>query len=195
MVLLIPTSYPIFKREMGSHMYSATAYFVAATMANVLVNIFYPIIVSLLSFWWYQYPVSDLYGFLCFLLVMMTAAMCGVAFGQVIGSFARTEMTALIVLMQTLTTYYMGAGVLSNASASGSNWFGTFLQWISPLRYLNELALRRMLAGRLDIIQNGILEKFGFEYGVFWCSFALASYIVVCLLIGCFLMHTLSKGS
>lgn len=154
MVLLIPSAYPVFKREMGSHMYSSTAYFVASTMSNVLVNIFYPILVSLLSFWWYGYPVSNFYGFLCFLLIMMTSAMCGICFGQVIGSFARTEMTALIVLFQTITLYYMGAGVLINASDSGSNWFATFLQWISPLRYINELAMRRILAGRLDIIQN-----------------------------------------
>jgi len=50
-------------------------------------------------------------------------------------------------LLQTLTIYYMGSGMMANAG-DGANWFGTFLTWISPLRFLNELAMRRMMAGR-----------------------------------------------
>ena len=56
MVLMIPMAYPIFCREMGSRMYTATAYYFAATLSNVLVNIFYPFLVTMLTFWFYGFP-------------------------------------------------------------------------------------------------------------------------------------------
>jgi len=37
MVLQIPLGYPVYKREMGSHMYSASAYFFANTIANLCI--------------------------------------------------------------------------------------------------------------------------------------------------------------
>ena len=52
--------------------------------------------------------------------------------------------------MQSLTVYYLGAGMMINAS--NANWLGVFFQWISPLRYVNELAMRRMLAGRPQML-------------------------------------------
>ena len=149
MVLMIPSNYPVYRREMGSHMYSASSYFTAATFSNIATNIFYPILVSLLTFFFYDYPISDFGGFLAFFAVEASAALAGICYGQVIGSFITTEYAAMTWLMQSLTIYYLGAGMLTNAG-SGSNWFGDFLQWISPLRYLNELAMRRMLAGRDD---------------------------------------------
>ena len=147
MVLMIPSNYPVYRREMGSHMYSATSYFTAATFSNIATNIFYPILVSLLTFFFYDFKISDFGGFMAFFSVEASAALAGICYGQVIGSFITTEYAAMTWLMQSLTIYYLGAGMLTNAG-SGSNWFGDFLQWISPLRYLNELSMRRMLAGR-----------------------------------------------
>ena len=146
MVLLIPTAYPVFKREMGSRMYSASAYFWAATASNICANIFYPLLVSTLTFWFYGYPIDTFGGFILFFLVEASAAMMGICFGQVIGACVENETTALTWLLQSLSIYYLGAGML--ISAADANWLGVFFQWISPLRYVNELALRRILAGR-----------------------------------------------
>ena len=85
----------------------------------------------------------------------------------------------------------MGSGMMVNAGTT--NWFGSFLQWISPLRYLNELAFRRMLAGRLEFINNVILEQLGFTWGVMWCSVAIFCYMVVALTLAWFLMVRESK--
>ena len=125
MVLMIPLAWPVFQREMGSHMYSASAYFISATASNICINMFYPLLVSLLTFFFYGYPISNFEGFMYFLLIEATAALAGLCFGQVIGSFVHTEYTALTVLLQTLTVYYLGSGMLVNAAES--NWFGTFL--------------------------------------------------------------------
>ena len=69
-------------------------------------------------------------------------------------------------------------------SANDANAFGTFLQWISPLRYLNELMFRRMLAGRPEIITEVILEKVGFTWGNTVCLSALFGFIFVCFVAG-----------
>jgi len=69
MILMIPINFTIYKREMGSHMYSSHAYFMAAILSNVCVNIFYPVLVSLLTFWFYEFPISNFGGFMCFLSV------------------------------------------------------------------------------------------------------------------------------
>ena len=81
MVHMIPLAFPVFQREMGSHMYSATSYFIAATLSNICINIFYPLLVSLLTFFFYGFPVSNFEGFLCFFLIETTAAMAGICFG------------------------------------------------------------------------------------------------------------------
>ena len=50
-------------------MYSPTAYVMAATLASACVNIFYPIMVSIFTFWFYKYPIHDFGGFMAFLSV------------------------------------------------------------------------------------------------------------------------------
>ena len=187
MVLMIPLAFPVYRREMGSHMYSASAYFIAATASNICVNLFYPLLVSLLTFWFYGFPISSFDGFMCFFLIEASGALAGILFGQVIGSFVTTEYTAMTWLMQSLMVFYMGAGMLTNARTT--NWFGTFCQYISPLRCLNELSLRRMLAGRNRVTSALILQELGFTWGVTTCSVLLFTYMVVCFTLGWSLMN------
>ena len=125
MVLMIPMAFPVYRREMGSHMYSASAYFISCTASNICVNMFYPMLVSLLTFWFYEFPIHNFDGFMCFFLIEAGAALAGICFGTMIGSFVRTEYMAMLVLLQSLTVYYNGGGLISNAATS--NWFGTFL--------------------------------------------------------------------
>ena len=99
MVLMIPMAYPVYCREMGSRMYTATAYFFSTTMSNVLINIFYPLLVSLLTFFFYGFPEGGLGGFLCFFLIEVGGALAGIAFGQVIGSFVQSEYAAMTWLL------------------------------------------------------------------------------------------------
>ena len=146
MILLIPMALPVFKREMGNRMYTPAAYFWATTASNICTNIFYPVLVSCLTFWFYGYPIDTFSGFFLFFLVEASGALMGICFGQVIGSIVDNENAAITWLLNSLSVYYLGAGMMINAS--NANWLGVFFQWISPLRYVNELALRRILAGR-----------------------------------------------
>jgi len=50
-----------------------------------------------------------------FFLIELCAAVMGLCYGQLIGSIVYTEYFALLTLMQTITIYYLGAGILINA--------------------------------------------------------------------------------
>ena len=99
MVLMIPLAFPVYRREISSHMYSPSAYFWAATLSNSIIHVFYPLLVSMLTFWFYGFPVGGLKGFGAFFLIELVGAICGICFGQVIGSFVRTEYTAMTWLL------------------------------------------------------------------------------------------------
>ena len=81
MVLLIPLAFPVYVREMGSHMYSATAYYTAATLANICTYFFYPLLVSILTFPFYQFKADDFWGFCNWFLVSGLMAFAGLCYG------------------------------------------------------------------------------------------------------------------
>jgi len=83
--------------------------------------------------------------------------------------------------------------VLVNSKTA--NWLGTFLTWISPLRYINELAIRRMLVGRHKLVEEFVLDTFGFTWGVQTCSILCGAYMLLCIGTALFLMNYLAKRS
>ena len=123
-VVSVAQSYPIFRRENASRMYTTAPYFLANTCSNVSINIIYPTLVSLMSFWFFKYPDGGFGGFMLFYMINLISAVMGLCYGQLIGSCVYTEYFALLTLMQTLTIYYLGAGLLINAE--DANWLATF---------------------------------------------------------------------
>ena len=160
-IMQVPSSYTIFRRELTSHMYGPTAHFFSGTLSALLWILFYPVLISLLTFWTYGFPIETFEGFLNFLVIMIVSAYAGVCFGKFMTSFIHQENTAQIGLMQGLIIYYLGGGLVYNAS-SGSNWLGDLLQYISPLRVINELMFRRMLEGRGNI-KDAVILRFQFQ--------------------------------
>lgn len=68
-------------------------------------------------------------------------------------------------------------------NSATSNWFGDFLQYISPLRFGNELGMRRLLTSR-NYIEDIVLNFFGFTWGVGMCYMALVLYSAFFFLLG-----------
>ena len=99
MVLLIPLAFPVYKREMGSHMYSASAYYFANTLANICTYFFYPLFVTALTFPFYKFEVGDFEAYLHWLLISGLMAFAGLCYGQVIGTFINNDYTALSWLL------------------------------------------------------------------------------------------------
>ena len=81
MVLLIPLAYPVYKREMGSHMYSAASYYWASTFANLCTYFFYPLVVSALTFPFYKFRDAGLIEYLNWLLISSMMAFAGLCYG------------------------------------------------------------------------------------------------------------------
>lgn len=125
MILLIPSAYPVYRREIGSRLYSPTAYFIAQTLSNTTIYVFYPLLVTLLTYFFAGFPLTAV-GFFQWLAIMTTMALCGICFGQVIGCFVTGEYSAIAWLLQCVSIYYSGGGVLVNAG-TGSNTFGDIL--------------------------------------------------------------------
>lgn len=76
--------------------------------------------------------------------------------------------------------FNLGAGSFSNLG--NSNWMGTFLSYISPMRYASELLLRRLLSEKF--YQDYVYEFFHYEYGVATCYSVLAGFAVFYFLLG-----------
>jgi len=99
MVLLIPLAFPVYKREMGSHMYTASAYYLACTLANMCIYLMYPLLGASLTFPFYKFEVDGFEAYLHWLLICGLMAFAGLTFGQVIGCFVQDDFTALVVLL------------------------------------------------------------------------------------------------
>ena len=50
-ILQIPMQAPVMKRELANKMYSPTAYFLGRFLSNMILQIFYPLIMILVLFW------------------------------------------------------------------------------------------------------------------------------------------------
>ena len=174
-------------------MYTVAPYFLANTCSNITTYVIYPILVSFLTFFWFKYPESDFGGFMLFFMIELVAAVMGLCYGQLIGSIVYTEYFALLTLMQTITIYYLGAGILINAQEA--NWLASFFQWISPMRYANELAFRRILAGRDENFVNETLEQLGYTWGPTLCASLCFVYMIGALSTGMILMVYRNRGA
>ena len=81
MVLLIPLAYPVYKREMGSHMYTAASYYWASTFANLCIYFFYPLVVSALTFPFYKFRGTGFNEYLNWLFISCMMALAGLCYG------------------------------------------------------------------------------------------------------------------
>jgi len=81
MILLLPMAYPVYRREMGSRMYSATAYFFASTLSNICVYAFYPLLVSCFTFYFYEFEDDSFGAFMLWLSIQFVMAVAGICFG------------------------------------------------------------------------------------------------------------------
>ena len=128
-------------------MYSITAYYFAAlTMAFVLVW-FYPVFVSIVTFYWLQLPADTAWSFFNYTAILGVTCLGGSYFGFMLGCFIRNEMAATETCSLFITLFNLGAGCFANAGAN-ANIAVKLLTHVSPMRYSAELAMRRITEGR-----------------------------------------------
>jgi len=81
MILMVPSAFPVYQREVNNRMYKPSAYFWANTISSILSYMLYPILVSLLTFWFLDFADSSFLAFLEWLGVLSYSAFAGLCFG------------------------------------------------------------------------------------------------------------------
>ena len=175
-VLQIPIMVPVFKREIMNRMYTPTVYFLARLLSNLILQIFYPILMVTLFFFAVGTPITwqnTLYVYaVCIMLNIMA-----VTFAYFCGVFKDDENSARMVINFFAAIWMLGTGIFSNINASG---FVKFLSWTSPMRYGVEVLFRRFSN---DIpnkdLRKMLFDSFGYSYGLQVCFGVLFCFILL----------------
>mmetsp|Transcript_34253 Transcript_34253/g.42328 ORF Transcript_34253/g.42328 Transcript_34253/m.42328 type:complete len:122 (-) Transcript_34253:292-657(-) len=121
-------------------MYGTTPYYLAMATSTVLMFILYPIVVTITSFFFFDFDVSDFGAMLYWMWILIFTAVCGGFWGFSFGTFMENEVAATQLNMLFLIMYSFGAGFYAN-TGSGMNVLVRLISYISPLRYSTELLL------------------------------------------------------
>jgi hypothetical protein len=143
-VLQIPIALPIFTREVSNHMYSSTAYYLSTTVASILTFLFYPVVVSIVSFWMFGLDDSSFVALLWWTAILTMTAASGFSFGLMLGTFISNENAAIQTNLLFAMLFSFGGGMYAN-TGDGANPLIKAISYISPVRFSSELLLRRIL--------------------------------------------------
>lgn len=164
MAIQIPLNLPMLNKEMQSHMYSVSSFFCACILASFLSFGLYPLIVSPISFWMYGLDQSQFVPFLYWTATLTLEAICGFAFGLMIGTITRHQNGAISTNLLFAMILSFGGGMYAN-TGSDANPLIRGLTYISPIRFAAELLLRAVLKEK-GIGGDMVLHYFGYTWGV-----------------------------
>ena len=93
--------------------------------------IYYPIILTFVSFWCFDLPNSSFENFISYLFCLIFMMFAGASLGFAFGTVFNDPLLASKLLENLAICFQMGAGMIVNVS-SKANGFVRFLGWISP---------------------------------------------------------------
>ena len=132
---------------MSNHMYGTTAYYLSMVTSMVSLFIIYPIIVTLSSFYFFQFDESSFGAMMDWMLILTLSAFAGGFWGFTFGTLMKNEVAATQLNMLFLIMFSFGAGFYANTGA-GQNFVVQLISYISPMRYSTELIMSRVVAGK-----------------------------------------------
>ena len=94
-VLQIPLTRPIFNREIASGTYTTTAYYLAFATVSVITFFLYPIVTSLVSFYFYGFDEHSFADLMIWMSIMSLVAFAGSFWGFMIGALSKNEVIAV----------------------------------------------------------------------------------------------------
>lgn len=162
-------------------MYTPTAYYFARLMISILTFVLYPLICTTCMIWFLGLQVFGVKVFFGWFLDLWLVSLVGNSLGLTIGCIVPDVMPAILYGNLVCIIFNMGAGLLANVN---SNNIVKFLGWISPQHYEIELLMRRLLDGRIKIINKEVLTYLGYEYGTDTCYYILIGMFVFYTLVG-----------
>ena len=162
-------------------MYKSSAYYIATTVASIMTFLFYPILVSLVSFWMLGLDDSSFAAFLDWTLILSLTASCGFSFGLMMGTFISNENAAIQTNLLFGMIFSFGGGMYAN-TGEGSSLLVRAISWVSPMRYSSELLMRRVIFEKPG--NEYVLEYLGFTWGKSTCYTGLVLFTVICFFTG-----------
>ena len=172
-------------------MYSVHAYYLAFITERFLCTWFYPVVVTLTSFYFFEFEADTVPDMLLYMASLAASSYSGMIYGFMIGCFLHWQDMAYLFLWLSIMIFNFGAGFFAN-TGSGANWFVTGLSYFSPFRYSAEIQLRRVTQGRP--FQEQILEHFGYTYGLIDCFIFMAGFCVLCFFAGWIILYLKNRN-
>lgn len=162
-------------------MYSTSAYYLSMVTATATLFFLYPVVVTLTSFFFFNFEESSFGAMLDWMLVLFLTALAGGFWGFTFGTFMKNEVTATQLNMLFLMMFSFGAGFYAN-TGQDQNLTVQLISYISPMRYSTELLMTRALAGKPGA--DFVLDYLGFTWGSGVCLTLLILFILVCFTVG-----------
>jgi len=181
---------PVMKRELASKMYTPTTYFLGRFCSNLMISLFYPVIMILFIFWGIGIEASNenfvlLMGF----GILSNMVFCGQ--GYFMGIWINDEVSVKTMNMFFVMFWLTTNGVVCNLTTA--NWFIKGLAHISPLRFACEGITRTLVKqipnlnaasdGHIKISPDNVLETLGYTWGNEYCFYGLIIWIFVWMLL------------
>ena len=121
-VLQIPVARPVFMREVANRMYSTSAYYLASSTASMFSFFIYPLVVTLVSFYFFKLDNHSFSDMLDWMMILVLTAFAGSYYGFMFGTFMKNEVAAVQLNMLFLILFSFGGGFYAN-TGSGANMF------------------------------------------------------------------------
>lgn len=134
-VFQVPLQIPVLKRELGSKMYVPSAYYIGRFVSNILIQMFYPIIMITTIFLGLGIDHNiENYSMMMLIAFLGNFVFCGQ--GYFMGTVISDENQAKSLNMLLVLILFPTSGVMVNLDQA--NIFVKAIADVSPLRYVNE---------------------------------------------------------
>jgi hypothetical protein len=111
---------PVMKRELASKMYTPTTYFLGRFLSNILVSLFYPVVMILFIFWGIGIEAS-LNNFMNIMAFGIASNFVYTGQGYFMGIWINNEINVKTMNMMFVMIFLTTNGVVCNLTTA--NWF------------------------------------------------------------------------
>lgn len=125
-------------------MYKPSSFYLSTCAASTLTFLFYPIIVSAVSFSLFRLDDHSFTNFLEWTAILTLEATAGFSFGMMLGTIISAENSAISSNLMFAMFFSFGGGMYANTGMH-SNYLIRAISYISPIRFSSELLLRSIM--------------------------------------------------
>lgn len=130
--LVFPSERSVFLKEESAKLYTTSAYFLSRNIIEVPYSIIFPLLQSLIMYWFVGLA-STAAQFFTFYLICYLISFSGMSLGLMLGSMVTDTKSVSTVTPIIMLPLVLFSGLFKN-SGNLSDWIG-WIQYISPIKY------------------------------------------------------------